>query len=203
MNLKHLGDALDHWKGSVIELIGEKRLRVLPMLTDQDRWTSDHFNVYARLLRLKTQHILRRKVSFPGQTRSTYFSRLREYDLFVDPDTGIASDKKRKKEHISPAEIASLLPRSSSRLLLIYQQRFQRKEMKETLKLVLSIDSLRELHRFAYDAGAVGMVFISRSRKRINGVLSRVRSLLGPVACVDGRSQLPGRIFAPETSQSR
>jgi hypothetical protein len=182
MNLKHLGDALDHWKGSVMDLVDDNNLRVLPMLTDQHRWTKNHFDVYAKLLRRKTNDILKKNVLFPCQTRSDYFTGLPEYDLFIDPDTGIASDKNRKKEHISAAEIASLLPRSSSRLLMIYQNRFVMKEMKETLKRVLAFEGLTEFHLFAYAAGAVGMVFISRSPKRIAEALTRLRSFLGPVA---------------------
>ena len=42
MKLAHLGDALDHWKGSLIELIGERRVRAVPMLTDRDDWTEQH-----------------------------------------------------------------------------------------------------------------------------------------------------------------
>jgi len=41
MKLAHLGDALDHWKGSVIELIGGKNLRVVPMFTDSNPWTGE------------------------------------------------------------------------------------------------------------------------------------------------------------------
>jgi hypothetical protein len=183
MNLKHLGDALDHWKGSVIELIGDKKLRVVPMLTDQGQWKQEHFETYARLLHLKPEDVLKRDHLFSSQKRDDYFSDLGEHDLFLDPDKGIAPDKKAKKEHIKPSEIADLLKESRSRMLLIYQHSSRKKDgFREKLNLLRSTVSPKDRPMFAYDSGAVSMVVISQSQKRIKEASDRIHSCLGLVA---------------------
>jgi hypothetical protein len=67
-------------------------------------------------------------------------------------------------------------------MLMIYQQRFVMVKMRETIERVLSIKGLGEFHRFGFDAGQVGMVFISRDQKRIAVATKCLRSWLGPVA---------------------
>lgn len=181
MNLKHLGDALDHWKGSVIELIGDKKLRVVPLFTDQQPWTQPHLDAYAKLLRRKPDEILKKDTPFSNSTRDAYFAIAGEDDLFLDPDTGVSPNTKRKKEHVMPTEIANLLSKSRSRMLLIYQHSSRKKDgIRERLELLRG--SLKGCHMFAYDSGAVSMIVISLSRERIQEALTRVRSYLGPVA---------------------
>ncbi len=185
MKLAHLGDAMDHWKGSLIELIGDKRLRVVPMFTDRDRWTQQHFETYARLLHRKPEDVLKKGKGnlFSSRTRHDYFCDLGKHDLFLDPDTGIASDKKAKKEHVSPSEIAGLLSESRSRVLLIYQHASRKKDgLREKLKLLRSAEGLRGCNIFAYDSGAVSMVVISQNRQRSDEALARLKSWLGTVA---------------------
>ena len=185
MKLAHLGDALDHWKGALIELLGDNRLRVVPMLTDRDRWTQQHFETYARLLHRKPVDILKKGKEdlFSSRTRHDYFCDLGEDDLFLDPDTGIASDEKAKKEHVSPSEIAGLLSEPRSRMLLIYQHASRRKDgLREKLELLRSTQCLRGCHIFAYDSGAVSMVVISQNRERSDEALARLKCWLGPVA---------------------
>lgn len=153
------------------------------MLTDQDQWTAKHFSAYARLLYRKPKDILKKDAPFSNSARDTYFRRLGEEDLFLDPDTGIGHNNKRKKEHVTPSEIANLLEERRSRMLLIYQHASRMKDgTREKLKSLLSKASLGRCHLFAYDAGAVSMVFISRSQKRKREALARLRSWLGPVA---------------------
>ena len=74
MNLAHLGDALDHWKGSLIELIGGKNVRVVPMFTDDKPWTEQQIEAYARLLRIRPEAVLKRDGCFSGKTRTSYFA---------------------------------------------------------------------------------------------------------------------------------
>lgn len=183
MKLAHLGDALDHWKGSLIELIGEKRVRVVPMLTDRDGWTEQQIETYARLLHLKPKDVLKKDIHFSSRTRRVYFCDLGEHDLFLDPDTGIASDEKAKKEHVRLSEIAGLLPESGSRMLLIYQHASRKKDgLREKLNLLQSTEGLRGCDMFAYDSGAVSMVVISQNRERSVRALARLKCWLGPVA---------------------
>jgi hypothetical protein len=183
MNLKHLGDALDHWKGAVINAVGVKTLRIVPMLTDSENWTQEDFSAYARLLRRKSRDLVKKKQLFSNQTRDGYFCGLGNEDLFLDPDTGIAPDRKRKQKHVSPFEIAGLLPKGSSRMLLIYQHASRKKNsVRDKLSLLRSAGDLRDCGLFAYDSGPVAMVVISRNRKRTKKAQARLKFWLGPAA---------------------
>jgi hypothetical protein len=193
MNLAHLGDALDHWKGSLIELIGGRNVRVVPMFTDDKPWTEQQIEAYARLLHLKPEDILKGDIVFSGKTRRDYFHDLGENDLFLDPDTGIAPDGERaKKGHIRLSEIASLLSGSPSRMLLIYQHA-SRNKRGLIKKLNLLRGGLAECDIFAYDSGSVGMVFIFRNRERSHEALARLKHWLGPMAST--------RIIEPSASK--
>ena len=185
MNLDHLGDALDYWKGSIINVIAGRGLRVVPMLTDRTRWTEEHFEAYARLLHRNPDNVLRKSNEdiFSSETRHSYFCNLGRHDLFLDPDTGIATDKKAKKEHISLSDIVALLRDSRSRMLLIYQHASRDKDgLRKKLELLRSTYGLKECCMFAYDSGAVSMVVISQNRERTDKALARLKSWLGPAS---------------------
>jgi hypothetical protein len=94
----HLGDALDHWKGSLIEVIGDKSLRVVLMLTDRDRWTEEHFEAYSRLLPRKPEGVLRKakdNLLSSKTTRHSYFRDLGDNDLFLE--TRILASRQMRK----------------------------------------------------------------------------------------------------------
>jgi hypothetical protein len=192
MNLDHLGDALDHWKGSLIELVCPEGVRAVPMLTDRDRWTEQHIETYARLLHLRPEDILKKEESdlFSSKTRDTYFRDLGQHDLFLDPDTGIAPDDKHaEKKHIRTSEITGLLSAAPLRMLLIYQHASRdkgglRKKLNSLHK------SLNGFDIFAYDSGPVSMLIITQDRGRADGVLDCLKCWLGPIASV--------RIVKPE-----
>jgi hypothetical protein len=180
MNLVHLGDALDHWKGSLIELIGGKNVHVVPMFTDDKPWTEQQIEAYARLLCIRPEDVLKRDGRFSGKTRTSYFCDLGEHDLFLDPDTGIApDDKNAKEEHIRTSEIAGLLSVAPSRMLLIYQHASRSKNgLKKKLNLLSKY--LPGCGMFAYDSGSVSMVVIGRDRDRVQQALVRLKCWLGP-----------------------
>ena len=92
MNRKYLGDALDHWKGSVFESLQQRNalrdFAVDTMATDMNDWQSEDINVFARLLRISASQIIRHTVTL--KTREKYFAEIEHSgDLFLDPDTGI------------------------------------------------------------------------------------------------------------------
>jgi hypothetical protein len=179
MNLAHLGDALDHWKGSLIDIIGGEDVRVVPMFTDQSPWTEQQIESYARLLHLDPRHVLKKDVTFSAKTRHDYFRDTGEHDLFLDPDTGIA--QKPKKQHIGCSEIAGLLPKTTSRMLFVYQHASRNKNgLKEKLHLLSKC--LGGCEMFAYDSGSVGMVVISRDSGRLQRTLAGLERWLGPIA---------------------
>jgi len=181
MNLTHLGDALDHWKGSLIELIGGKNLRVVPMFTDT--WNAQQIEAYARLLHVRPEDVLKRDTCFSSKSRKGYCCDLGEYDLFLDPDTGIAADNKASEKHVSSTEIAGLLSVAPSRLLLIYQHASRKKDgIREKINLLRSAEGLKGCDIFAYDSGAVSMVVMSRDHERAHEALTRLKNLLGEFA---------------------
>src|SRR5579872_798805 len=94
MNLDYLGDALDHWKGSLFEYLRAKNLLrdfvVDPMATDRERWHEADFSLFARLLRIGPDQIIRHEASLLA--RAQYFAEIAPGgDIFLDPDTGIAT----------------------------------------------------------------------------------------------------------------
>lgn len=182
MNLRHLGDAFDHWKGTMLEITCPKGARIVPMFTDENRWNRKQLEAYARLLRVSSKDVLHSETRFSNGSRGTYFDIPESGDLFLDPDVGICTNARPKKEHIAPSEIAAILLVSRPRILLIYQNKWQRKTMRETLNMVLSTERLEKFYRFGFDAGQVGIIFISCDRKRIVKAMERVQSWLGPVA---------------------
>lgn len=190
MNLAYLGDALDHWKGSLFEyLAGESLLRdfaVDPMATDGSEWTPDDFALFARLLRLREPQILRHKSSLAA--RSRYFAEIAHRgDLFVDPDTGIDTGGGSPiDKYIKPGELAALLEGPKTRVVAVYQH-------VRAQKTCVRVDAcLRELAVAAsgtgwcsYESGTVAMLFLSHDAARTNSIAGAFSRLLGRHA--DGR----------------
>ena len=124
MNLAFLGDALDHWKGSLFESLHKsgvlRNFAVDPMASDWAAWQPEDVSLFALLLRVDESKIVRHKVGLSN--RKHYFDEIEHTgDLFLDPDTGIATGKvKRINQHVKPLEIERLL-RGSERLLAVYR----------------------------------------------------------------------------------
>lgn len=186
MNLAHLGDALDFWKGGLFGILGKalNDMHVLPMFTDKnvhDAWTNGRIRAYASLLGVDEARILCSKISFPGAQRENYFQNLRiggDSDIFVDPDTGIEPDSGGDRRHIRQSEIEALLPSGSRRVLLVYQHSPRKREwLKGCLEKVCASN---EFHAFAYCAGTVAMVFIARrGNHRLEGMHKCLHDILG------------------------
>src|SRR3990172_1779207 len=125
MNLKYLGDALDHWKGSLFEYLANARVMrefaVDPMASDLLEWTKTDYSLFARLLRIDESQLILHHVTLHDRPR--YFREItHKGDLFFDPDTGIATGRvKNREQYIWPREIATLLDGSADRLLPVYQ----------------------------------------------------------------------------------
>jgi hypothetical protein len=199
MKLTHLGDALDHWKGSLIRLLKRgkvlRNLRILPMITDTNAkriWSDPCFELYARLLSVNESEILKPKIELlDHERRSEYFSIGSNYDLFIDPDIGIENTKPRKEEkfqrekYILLSEVAGLLRQDSSRLILIFQYSSNGKDWlkKKTndLKNYLSkCDESRSV--FAYFAGQTSMMFMSQDSQRVKNACNCLEEFLGPLS---------------------
>lgn len=176
VNQRHLGDALDHWKGSVIGLLDAalRDVHVIPMFTDEDpvaSWSEAHLRLYARLLRVPRDRIMHSHTPFCASNRADYFSTLRlsaNADAFLDPDNGIAPEGGGHSKHVRPNELATLLPVDSRRIVMVYQHSFRTHDYVEvSLRRVVDSRSVVGTAAFAYHAGAVAMIFASRCRPRL------------------------------------
>jgi hypothetical protein len=199
MNHDHLGDALDHWKGSIIKFLQENTetnsIHVLPMIPNRllPYWTKDHSTVYAQLLSLSPSAILRSDIGiYPKKDRALYFTINATNDMFIDPDNGVGAEDGGSDKHITPSEIVALIPKNSTRLLLIYQTGGQRgngettSEKKALVHLKKTLNNLRMLigedSVFAYFGGQTSMIFVSRDVQRLQRISVLFSGLLGIVA---------------------
>jgi hypothetical protein len=175
MNINHLGDAFDFWKGSFMRTLGNNlnNIKVLPMFTDvPDTWNEARLGLYAQLLGVNVQDILRPAVRFTMNTRGNYFQNLDDNsDLFVDPDTGIEPPGGGDYRHIRLSEIAQLLPNDTNRVVLIYQHSFHKHNWTDAcLQRIIQYKELNGCYTFAYWAGSVSMVFIARDQQRLTNM---------------------------------
>lgn len=191
MNRDHLGDAYDYWKRAMLDVLrgGGRTLKIIPMFTDDPKWSEQEVSTYEFLLGASTHEVVS-PVKFHRKKGSrSYFDhakKWRKYDLFLDPDTGIASNKSRhssKKnristKHLKNSELKKLL--NETNLVAVYQHapRTGKGWLAEKLK------DLRRNHIKAvgYEAGQVGMIFATKSAKRSSDVLKRLRNIAGPTA---------------------
>lgn len=186
MQLSFLGDALDHWKGFLFESLQSegvlRRFAVDPMASDPAIWTSEDIALYAKLLRLQSTQVIRHTASL-NEDRQTYFQEIKSRhlgDLFVDPDTGVATGSvKEPRRYIMPNEIAGLLLSVPDRLLLIYQH--VRGGVAARVDSVLAAIQLETgtLGWSSYESGTVAMIFICLKQERTATVARHFRELLG------------------------
>ena len=182
MNSKFLGDALDHWKGSLISILSSKRLIrnvvVEPMITDVRPWSKEDIETYRRLLRLEsTSPICHGESTFSGK-RDEYFDGVPEDgDVFLDPDTGIATGN-GGREHIKVFELGKLLAKSD-RILMVYQHSARGSFHERLLKIKDRVSrDICGVHCTTYESGRVAMFFISIDSYRINEIQNTLKKYL-------------------------
>lgn len=91
MNLAFLGDALDHWKGSLFESLQRsivlRDFAVDPMASDWSKWQPEDISLFTRLLRIDKSQLIPHNIGLTNRKR--YFDEIEHPgDLFLDPDTG-------------------------------------------------------------------------------------------------------------------
>jgi hypothetical protein len=96
-------------------------IRIDAMATDSDMWSADHHKLYSQLLRIETSQLVQHNERL--ENRDAYFKEMsRSDDLFLDPDTGIATcDARKKTQYLFPHEIHDLLSDDDKRVLVVYQ----------------------------------------------------------------------------------
>lgn len=185
MNLQFLGDALDHWKGSVFELLQRERalteLLVDPMASDASAWKPADSKLFARLLRIDPNQLITRKHDL-RQNRPRYFAEIpSEGDLFLDPDTGIKTGiVKQPAQYVLPTEVFEVIGRNEGRVVVIYQHvraRKTRERVEEVLAELRKADNRSVC--VSYESGTVAFLFLSRKSGRIGAVRNCFQRFLG------------------------
>lgn len=91
------------------------------MSSDMEPWGADDYDVFKRLMRISNSEIIRHRV--PLINREAYFAEIAHLgDLFLDPETGVATGKVRQREcYVFPFEVRRLLDTTERRIIAIYQ----------------------------------------------------------------------------------
>ena len=185
MNLRYLGDALDHWKGSLLARLQEARLLTLlaadAMASDEPDWTPPDRQLFATLLRITPEQIIRHHTHL-ATDRATYFREItHSTDLFLDPDTGIATGRvKNASQYLRAAELHALLGAYTSRVVSVYQH-IRAATTRSRLTAIMSVLS-EGRHPFcccSYESSTVAMLFFSRDAARVEAIHQHFAQLLG------------------------
>ena len=181
-----IGDALDHWKGSLIRFLESEslleNLAVVPMITDDLPWGDADISLYSRLLNaIGNKRILLSVKSFSGERRN-YFTAVRHTgDLFLDPDTGIATGA-ANRQHVEAADLKLLadLDERRRRLLIIYQHA-SREDFRKRVKVIAGhvLNQVNRIHCTTYEGRQVAMLFFLYSGQRITEVNRAFQRFLG------------------------
>jgi hypothetical protein len=185
VNSDHLGDSLDFAKGGILGLVMPilNSPVVIPMLTDQARWTGRHFALYARILGLPIGRILLRSRAFDACQRKEYFSGIvralpTHTDIFLDPDTGFRHRGGKANRRIRCGDIRMLLDQNQERVVIVYCHRREGVH-KLTRDLRTAMDGSQ--FAFAYAGAACAMLFLSNNVGRLDLLRSYLSGLLAPV----------------------
>lgn len=152
-----------------------------PMLTDPDDWHTVDFQLYADLLQVRPDQVLKHKRRLMGE-REEYFNEVaHKGDLFVDPNTGIALRTRGNIEnYIKIKEIHQLLGERFSRILCVYQH-ISREKTKDRVGKIIAVlkESDSKSYCCSYETSIVAMLFISKKKNRIEQMHKYFRNYLG------------------------
>jgi hypothetical protein len=185
MNLRYLGDALDHWKGSLFEQLHNARLlrelAVDAMASDAEDWQAADWKLFAKLLRVKDSQIVQHAQPLAAD-RLCYFREVTHRgDLFLDPDTGIATGRvSNTSQYLFASELHGLLASESHRVVAVYQH-IRAQRTRDRLQKVVSALKFpdRPFSCCSYESGTVAMLFLSKSDGRVDGIYQEFKSLMG------------------------
>jgi len=183
VNLEYLGDALDHWKGSLFDYLQARaNLRdfaVDPMATDREHWSEADFSLFARLLHIERSQIIPHEASL--RNRSQYFGEIKHRgDIFLDPDTGIAtSGSSSRMKYVRPVELATILDFDHRPVVSVYQHIRAQKTCMRVDGCVAA--TLRKIAAewCSYESPTVAMLFFCKDGTRICEIAEALRQLLG------------------------
>lgn len=183
MNLEYLGDALDHWKGSLFEYLQAqcvlRDFAVDPMATDQDQWSEADFSLFARLLRIQRHQIIPHEVSLLSRAR--YFAEIvHRGDIFLDPDTGIdTSGSSQIAKYVRPTEVATLLRSTHRPLVAVYQHVRAQKTCVRVDGCLTALAKKIATGWCSYESPTVAMLFFCDEDTRTREIAKALAELLG------------------------
>ncbi len=186
MNLRFLGDAFDHWKGSIFSHLVQRKLlfglRVDPMATDQADWTELDYSTYSQLLRVENSSLVEHRSNLQDDRHEYIQETLHtKGDLFLDPDTGISTNDRPGIEHLKASELKAILDDSRDRLTMVYQHNSRGPGIHHRVDQVMTHLSKHgvEFHALAYESTSVAMLFFSSSTARLSAIARFYNQLLG------------------------
>lgn len=181
MKSEYLGDAVDLWKARMLELLRRssappRALRLLPMFSDRD-WGPVEVETYARLLGGEASDVLAaHRYTWAG--RAAYFavSLGDRDDVFIDPDTGILRGR-GTRAHCHTQDLERLL--RADNVVGCYQHRI-RWAKPWMMPWIAGLWPVMPCDALVYEAGQVGMLWLSRASGRLDALESTIRAALGP-----------------------
>lgn len=184
MNRLYLGDALDHWKGSLLQRLQEKkllvRLSIEAMASDAADWKSPDWKLLADLLRVSPAQIVRHPTTLNGD-RAGYFEEIpKTGDVFLDPDTGIATGGvKNRSQYLFASEIHALLATPAGRVVAVYQHIRAMTTRTRLTAIMSTLGVAREaFYSCSYESPTVAMLFFSTAAQRIEAIHTYFGTLL-------------------------
>jgi hypothetical protein len=187
MKKEFIGDALDHYKGSILKLLSSddllENLAIEPMITDDNAWTPDEISLYLRLLCApENTQIIHKGKPFLGN-RKKYFAEINQTgDVFLDPDTGVTTSKV-SPGHIKATELNIILneDRMNKSVLIVYQHNAIGRKFEERIKEIVEhvLAVIEKGCCTTYEGRQVGMIFLSKNEDRIKLIHQRFKEFLG------------------------
>jgi hypothetical protein len=153
------------------------------MVTDSDNWDEADWKLFARLLRIERTQIVSHSCNITND-RKRYFAELKHpADLFLDPDTGIATGKmtgKSRAQYVMPEELLALVSAAAGRVVVVYQH-IRARKTRHRLNDILTLlkDQNLPFSCCSYESGTVAMLFFSNERVRVSAVYEEFNDFLG------------------------
>ena len=176
MNLRFLGDVLDHWKGSMISQLSEAKLldqlKVDQMASDFSQWGEVDHRLYAQMLRVRESALIRHKQEL-WNNRNAYLEEILavDGDVFLDPDIGISTNSQAGAEHLKASELHAILDHAPKRIVMVYQHIRARKTRERVVEIMDFVQQKGPgFHVYSYESATVAMLFFSRRSERLDPI---------------------------------
>ncbi|MGH9896548.1 MAG: hypothetical protein ACREA0_32030, partial [bacterium] len=151
-----------------------------PMASDLHSWEEQDYDLFARLLRVRRDQVLTHR--FPLKERGRYFFEINHKgDIFLDPDTGVATNRvARPEQYVLLRDVWSLFGNGLNRLIAVYQHVRGRKCATRVDEVVQHLCSTSVSPSWcSYESGTVAMLFLSLAPHRTAAIAAAFRRELG------------------------